>query len=136
MPLLPPLIELGRIDSDETRQILETYLTPLMEQGIDTFLLGCAHFPFVVELIRDVWAGRQDNGSNGDLVRSENRSDGHEPSAGGIADRGTPVYREPLETFQRVGSMLWDGPSLAWKIAREGRWKALLFGREICTILT
>ena len=116
-PLLPPLIELGKIDSDETRQVLETYLTPLMEQGIDTLLLGCTHFPFVVELIRDVLGpGIGIVDPNGDLVQElKTALTDMNHLRGGIADRGEHrfiVSRFP-ETFQQVGSML-----LGWPIPR------------------
>jgi len=50
-PLLPPLIELGKLDTPETRMVVEHCLRPLQEQGIDTLVLGCTHFPFVRSLI-------------------------------------------------------------------------------------
>ncbi|MCE5281535.1 MAG: glutamate racemase [Deltaproteobacteria bacterium] len=51
-PLLPPLVELGKVEADDTRLAVETYLHPLLEQGIDTLMLGCTHFPFLHKLIR------------------------------------------------------------------------------------
>lgn len=50
-PLLPPLIELGKLDTDETIKVVEQYLEPLKKAGIDTLVLGCTHFPYVRHLI-------------------------------------------------------------------------------------
>lgn len=40
-------IELGELDSAPTTAMLERYLVPLLNQGIDTLVLGCTHYPFV-----------------------------------------------------------------------------------------
>lgn len=46
-PLLVPLIEEGMFDDPVTDQILKRYLTPLLDQGIDTLVLGCTHYPLL-----------------------------------------------------------------------------------------
>ncbi|MFU8773441.1 MAG: glutamate racemase, partial [Anaerolineales bacterium] len=38
----------------ETREILERALEPMLEQGIDTVVLGCTHYPFVIPLIEEI----------------------------------------------------------------------------------
>ena len=53
-PGLVPLIEAGRLDSAETRGILEDALQPMLSQGIDTVVLGCTHYPFVIPLIQEI----------------------------------------------------------------------------------
>ncbi len=40
--------------AQETRRILETALIPMLAQGIDTVVLGCTHFPFVIPLIQEI----------------------------------------------------------------------------------
>jgi glutamate racemase len=47
-------IEAGRLDGTETRRILETALTPMLSAGIDTVVLGCTHYPFVIPLIQEI----------------------------------------------------------------------------------
>ncbi len=47
-------IEKGNFEGTNTRQILETALTPMLECGIDTVVLGCTHYPFVVPLIKEI----------------------------------------------------------------------------------
>lgn len=113
-PLLPPLIELGKIDSDEIRLVVETYLQPLKKQRIDTLMLGCTHFPFVVKLIQNI-VGRNVKivDPNGDLVR-ELRTvlagmNGLRPGVANWEEHRFIVSRFP-KTFQQVGSMLLGWP--------------------------
>jgi glutamate racemase len=47
-------IENGALETKETRAILESALRPMMEKGIDTIVLGCTHYPFVLPLIQEI----------------------------------------------------------------------------------
>jgi glutamate racemase len=47
-------IENGALETKETRAILESALCPMMEKGIDTIVLGCTHYPFVLPLIQEI----------------------------------------------------------------------------------
>lgn len=47
-------IEQGNLSGEETRQILEEALFPMLEKNIDTVVLGCTHYPFVIPLIQQV----------------------------------------------------------------------------------
>jgi glutamate racemase len=53
-PGLVQQIERGALDSSKTRAILESALRPMLDQGIDTVVLGCTHYPFVIPLIREI----------------------------------------------------------------------------------
>ncbi len=53
-PGLVQRIEAGDLDGPETRRILETALHPMLERGIDTVVLGCTHYPFVIGVIQDI----------------------------------------------------------------------------------
>lgn len=44
---LVELVEAGEIDTPRLRRVLRSHLAPLLEQGIDTLVLGCTHFPFL-----------------------------------------------------------------------------------------
>ena len=46
-PLLVPLIEEGWLESAITDEIIMQYLKPLVEEGIDTLVLGCTHYPLL-----------------------------------------------------------------------------------------
>lgn len=53
-PGLVAQIESGNLDGSETRAILEQALHPMLEQGADTIVLGCTHYPFVLPVIRQI----------------------------------------------------------------------------------
>jgi glutamate racemase len=47
-------IEAGQLDSPGVRAILEKALNPMLAEGIDTVVLGCTHFPFVIPSIKEI----------------------------------------------------------------------------------
>ena len=53
-PGLVKQIEAGDLDGPITWQILEDALAPMLAQGIDTVVLGCTHYPFVIPLIQTI----------------------------------------------------------------------------------
>ena len=52
-PRFVPLIEGGKLESEETRSVVKEYLHPLLTEGIDTLVLGCTHYPILSEIIID-----------------------------------------------------------------------------------
>ncbi len=46
-PLLVPLVEEGWLDHRITQLVLREYTTPVVEEGIDTLVLGCTHYPLL-----------------------------------------------------------------------------------------
>lgn len=53
-PLFVPLVEEGWIDDPITRAVAERYLRPLLEDGIDTLVLGCTHYPLLRPVLEEV----------------------------------------------------------------------------------
>ena len=53
-PLLVPLVEEGWIKKRETKMILKKYLRPLKEKRINTLILGCTHYPFLIDSIKRI----------------------------------------------------------------------------------
>jgi glutamate racemase len=53
-PGLVGQIEAGDLDGPKTRRILKRALGPMLKQGIDTVVLGCTHYPFVIPLIEQI----------------------------------------------------------------------------------
>lgn len=47
-------IDAGHLDTPQVRTILERALKPMLAQGIDTVVLGCTHFPFVIPTIEAI----------------------------------------------------------------------------------
>ena len=53
-PLFVPLVEEGWTDDPVTEQVARRYLAPLLEEGIDTLLLGCTHYPLLTPVLSRV----------------------------------------------------------------------------------
>lgn len=47
-------IERGELHSQSTLELVQHYCQPLLEEGADTIVLGCTHYPFVRPLIEQV----------------------------------------------------------------------------------
>ncbi len=59
-PLFVPLIENGfREDDPISKMIVERYLSPIRNTDIDTLILGCTHYPFLIDTIRETLPGVQ-----------------------------------------------------------------------------
>ncbi|GLZ75094.1 glutamate racemase [Burkholderia contaminans] len=51
-------IERGDTNSPALRALLDSYLQPMLDDGADTLVLGCTHYPFFAETIRDLVGDR------------------------------------------------------------------------------
>ncbi len=51
---LVPLIEAGKTDSPEVRQLLTTYLEPMLAAQIDYLVLGCSHYPYLIPQLQEL----------------------------------------------------------------------------------
>jgi glutamate racemase len=47
-------VERGDVSGERTRALIEQYVRPLLDKGADVLVLGCTHYPFLAEAIRDV----------------------------------------------------------------------------------
>ncbi|MBF0254502.1 MAG: glutamate racemase [Candidatus Omnitrophica bacterium] len=53
-PLFVPLAEEGMTEGDIVRQIVAQYLVPVIDYNVDTLVLGCTHYPVLLERILEV----------------------------------------------------------------------------------
>jgi len=53
-PGLVEEIEKGRAGSRRAHRILKQAIEPMLEQQVDTIVLGCTHYPFALDAIRDI----------------------------------------------------------------------------------
>ena len=53
-PLFVPLVEEGWEDDPIAVEVAERYLRPLLDQRIDTLVLGCTHYPMLSGVLRRV----------------------------------------------------------------------------------
>lgn len=56
-PLLVPLVENGRFIKGDVviETVLKEYLDPLAKNDIDTLVLGCTHYPLLMDIIKDLY---------------------------------------------------------------------------------
>jgi len=57
-PLLVPLIEENYINKPETKKILKNYLRSLKNDNIDTLILGCTHYPFLLKEFKRIMGAK------------------------------------------------------------------------------
>lgn len=46
-----PLIESGKLNSDEMKDLLQLYLEPMLKANIDYLVLGCTHYPYLIPML-------------------------------------------------------------------------------------
>lgn len=51
---LVELIENGEINSPKMKELLVSYLTPMIEKNIDYLVLGCSHYPYLIPKIKQI----------------------------------------------------------------------------------
>ena len=48
------LVENGELSGSHAEEVVKRSLTPLLDAGADTIVLGCTHYPFLIDTIRKV----------------------------------------------------------------------------------
>jgi glutamate racemase len=51
---LVELVEQGQFESDEARELLMSYIKPMLDENIDHLVLGCTHYPFFIPILKDI----------------------------------------------------------------------------------
>ncbi|MBE7010046.1 MAG: glutamate racemase [Ruminococcaceae bacterium] len=106
-PMFVPLVENGYADHKATRLIAEEYLEPLMQQGIDTLILGCTHYPILSHVIQGIVGDGVQLVNPGTCVAQEVKSlltDNQLLSSGEAASYHFYLSDDPSE-FARLGSL-------------------------------
>ena len=49
---LVELIEAGKLDAKETKELLWHYVEPMLSEDIDALVLGCTHYPYLIPLLK------------------------------------------------------------------------------------
>ncbi|MDD5675253.1 MAG: glutamate racemase [Chitinivibrionales bacterium] len=57
-PLFAPLVEDNLYDSEIARMVAQHYIYQLVDNGIDCLILGCTHYPLLMEVIQGVVGSR------------------------------------------------------------------------------
>ena len=51
---LVELIENGKIDSEEMNSLLTKHLQPMIDNNVDCLVLGCTHYPYLIDKIKKI----------------------------------------------------------------------------------
>lgn len=51
---LVELIEAGLSDSKQLKNLLNQFLNPMLEEGIDCLVLGCTHYPYLIPMLKEI----------------------------------------------------------------------------------
>ncbi len=112
-PLFVPLAEEGWIYHKATYEIAEEYLKDLREKEIDTLVLGCTHYPILIDVIQNV-IGKDvkliDSGiASSEIVRDEILRVGLETNSS-IPGRPSFYVSDIPTTFRQVAELFLGQP--------------------------
>ena len=116
-PLFVPLVEEGWHDDPVTEEVARRYLRPLLDEGIDTLVLGCTHYPLLVPVLQRVAGPEVTLVDSAEVVA--------EMVANGLTERHLESTHPPAhhfcvtdtgETFQRIARRILQDPevTLEW----------------------
>ena len=110
-PGLVEQVESGDLTSERTRALIERYVDPLLEEGADTLVLGCTHFPFLTPLIQEIAGPNVAVIDPATAVARELRR--RLTSAGLLSASTTPGSEQfwtsgPIDTIKPLVSRLWS----------------------------
>lgn len=71
---LVQLIENGDIESPEMKELLESYLTPMVKKNIDYLVLGCSHYPYLIPQIKKIIPANVQIIDSGEAVAKQTRN--------------------------------------------------------------
>ena len=112
-PGLVERVEAGELSTPPTRSLVERYVRPLVDNGADTIVLGCTHYPFLSEVIQDVAGSGVTVIDPAVAVAKELR---RRLESGGLLAPDARVGSErfwttgPVEQSQAVMAQLWGSP--------------------------
>ncbi len=71
---LVELIESGEINSAEIKQLLTSYLKPMLEENVDCLVLGCTHYPYLIPQIREIIGDKMQIIDSGEAVARQTKA--------------------------------------------------------------
>jgi len=71
---LVSLIEEGKINSEELKKLLTSYLNPMLSYNIDHLVLGCTHYPYLIPQIKNILGSNIKIIDSGEAVAKQTKS--------------------------------------------------------------
>lgn len=100
-PLFVLIVENNLSHTPEAYRVAEEYLSPLREEGVDTLILGCTHYPLLTHVIQKVM---------GDNVKLVSSAEETAREAREILTSQNLLNTGPLEGCQRAHRFFSSGP--------------------------
>ncbi len=118
-PLFVPLVEEGKTEGPIVKAITQEYIAPLLEQEIDTLVLGCTHYPVLKPIFAEV-AGAAvtliDSAETMATAAREVLAARDEVRNDAVKPKPRFFVTDVIEDFERVGRIIW--PDIAGTIER------------------
>ncbi|MFW5722368.1 MAG: glutamate racemase [Desulfohalobiaceae bacterium] len=109
-PGLVELIEQGGYRGSRVRDMVRSYLDPLLDKNVDTIVLGCTHYPLIAPVIRELTQG-----------------------AATVVETGEAVARHLENTLRSRNLLAESGQSGSTRICSTGPWDSE-YGK-LCDVL-
>lgn len=112
-PGLAERVETGDLSGEATRALLLRYVAPLLDAGADTIVLGCTHYPFLADTLREIVGPRVSLIDPAAAVARElARRIGRAQQAASAGAAGATLFFSSgsPQGMRTVASMLWGSP--------------------------
>ena len=103
-PLFVALAEEGWANTHVAREVAEIYLQPLLDEGIDTLVLGCTHYPILRGTIEHVVGDQVAIVDSAETTAQNVRAMFPESAAEGGGAPHTFLVTDAAERFRRIAS--------------------------------
>lgn len=109
-PLLVPLIEENWIKRPETKMILKKYIRELKDYNIDTLILGCTHYPILLNEFRKIMGSRINVLNSSEIIAEKLKLylQNHEEIESGLEKKAKVEYlaTDITESFDKMSQMI------------------------------
>ncbi|QIX60341.1 glutamate racemase [Hymenobacter sp. BT18] len=100
-PLLAPMVEEGFFNNSISRNIIETYLSSPVLEGIEALVLACTHYPLIKQQIAAFYQGRVEVLDASDVVAEHVRQYLNAQQLAAPAKEGVPAHHFYVSDFTR-----------------------------------
>jgi glutamate racemase len=119
-PLFVLLVENNLVSTPEAKKVAHEYLDPLVEEKIDSLILGCTHYPLMADLIQEVVGPQVRLINSAQEIALETETILNEQGLNNPLNSETPRHRffvsgEP-GPFEEVGAKLLERPIKAYRV--------------------
>lgn len=106
-PLLVPLIEEGWAKSRETKMILRRYLRPLKMKRVEALILGCTHYPLLLNEIKGIMGKKCFVFPTGEIIAESFKDYLSRHTEYGVVSSASPTVKfyttDSQEKFKEIG---------------------------------